>query len=225
MEIIFIIAILIFSIVIHEVAHASVANSLGDSTAKQAGRLTLNPLKHLDLMGSLIVPLFLVIIRAPFLFGWAKPVPINPYNFNDPKYGQLKVSLAGPFANLMVAIFFGIVARFLPLATGIKESIGRYFFSPAGITTEIGFWGLIFYLFFFIIFINTLLAIFNLLPIPPLDGSHVLFTFFPTLEQKMISFYAQTGFIGLFIIIFLIFQLSPFIFPLVHGLSKLIAGI
>ncbi len=225
MEIIFIIAVLIFSIVIHEVAHASVANSLGDPTARQAGRLTLNPIKHLDLMGSLIVPLFLVIMRAPFLFGWAKPVPINPYNFTDQKYGQLKVSLAGPSANFLVAVFFGVIARFLPLATGIKESISHQFLSPSVPMIEVGFWGLIFQLFFFIIFINILLAIFNLLPMPPLDGSHVLFTFFPVLEQKMISFYAKTGFIGFFIIIFLIFQLAPFIFPLVRGLSELIAGV
>ena len=95
MEVIFIITILIFSIVIHEVAHGSMADSLGDPTARYAGRLSLNPLKHLDPMGSFIVPFMLVMMRAPFIIGWAKPVPINPYNFTDQKYGNLKVSLAG----------------------------------------------------------------------------------------------------------------------------------
>ena len=101
METVFIIAILIFSIVIHEVAHGGMANSIGDPTAKYAERLTLNPLKHLDPVGSFFVPFLLIAMRAPFIVGWAKPVPINPYNFNDQKYGRLKVSLAGPLSNLL----------------------------------------------------------------------------------------------------------------------------
>jgi len=96
MDIIFLILILLFSVVIHEVSHGAVANYLGDPTAKYAGRLTLNPLKHIDPIGSILVPLFLVLIQSPFLVGWAKPVPINPYNFRDQKYGSAKVALAGP---------------------------------------------------------------------------------------------------------------------------------
>ena len=117
MEIIFLIVILLFSVVIHEVSHGVVANYLGDPTAKYAGRLTLNPLKHIDPIGSILVPLFLVIIRSPFLIGWAKPVPINPYNFRDQKYGSAKVALAGPASNLAIAIFFGLMLRFVPIGS------------------------------------------------------------------------------------------------------------
>lgn len=224
MEFIFIIGILIFSIVIHEVAHGSMANSLGDPTAKYAGRLTLNPLKHLDFIGSLIVPFFLVVMRSPFIFGWAKPVPINPYNFTDQKYGQLKVALAGPLSNLSLALFFGIVSRFLPLEEGVRGLIGNNF--PSIVMADTGFWGQVFYIFLFIIFINTLLAIFNLIPIPPLDGSYVLFTFFPTLERKIRLFQEKTGFLGFTILIFLmVLTFLPVIINIVFRLFRLIAGV
>ncbi len=225
MESVFIVAILIFSVVIHEVAHGSAANSLGDPTAKYAGRLTLNPLKHLDFMGSFIVPLFLIVMRTPFIFGWAKPVPINPYNFSDQKYGRLKVALAGPLSNLSLAALFGIALRFFPIGPGVKEEIGRNFPSIAAGMMEAGFWGQVLYLFLFIIFINTLLAIFNLIPIPPLDGSHVLFTFFPALEYKMKSLYAKTGFLGIIALILLVVWFLPFVFYFVFGIFKIIAGI
>ena len=113
---IFSLVVLLFSVIIHELAHGSVAYSLGDPTAKYAGRLTLNPLKHLDLFGSIILPLLLFIAGSPFLFGWAKPVPINPYNFTDKKYGEIKVSVAGPASNLSIAIVFGLILRFIPNA-------------------------------------------------------------------------------------------------------------
>ena len=110
MEYLFIIIILIFSIVIHEVAHGAMALHLGDPTAKYAGRLTLNPIKHLDPIGSIIVPIFLIlmteIMGGGIIFGWAKPVPINPYNFKDQKYGSAKVSIAGTVANLALALIF-----------------------------------------------------------------------------------------------------------------------
>ncbi|HID11544.1 MAG TPA: site-2 protease family protein, partial [Candidatus Latescibacteria bacterium] len=157
-DILFLLAILLLSIVIHEVSHGLMASYLGDPTAKYAGRLSLNPLRHLDPVGSVLVPLFLVIMRSPFLFGWAKPVPINPYNFRDQKYGSAKVSLAGPGANLLVALVFGLAIRFLSPAFEIPALLA---------------------IFSFIVFINILLALFNLLPIPPLDGSHILFTFLP----------------------------------------------
>jgi len=158
MGFVFLIAILIFSIVIHEVDHGAMANYLGDPTAKYAGRLTLNPIKHLDLFGSVLVPLFLVLTGSGITIGWAKPVPINPYNFRDQKYGEMKVALAGPAANFGVALVFGLALRFLP---GLVSIPGLYFMLG------------------YIIFINILLALFNLIPIPPLDGSHILFTFLP----------------------------------------------
>ncbi len=225
MEILFIIAILIFSIVIHEVAHGSMANSLGDPTARYAGRLTLNPLKHLDPMGSFIVPFMLIILRAPFIIGWAKPVPVNPYNFTDQKYGQLKVSLAGPLSNLSLAFIFGLASRLIPLEAGVREAIGRGFLSLGEGVIAGDFWGQVFYLFLFIVFINTLLGVFNLIPIPPLDGSYILFTFFPSLEYKMKEIYAKTGFLGFAALILLIFMFFPVIFQLVFKVFGLIAGI
>ena len=118
MEYLFLIIILIFSVVIHEVSHGAIANYLGDPTAKYVGRLTLNPLKHLDPLGSVILPLFLILIAklsgGGIIFGWAKPVPINPSNLRDKKYGEAKVALAGPASNLSVALVFGLALRFIP---------------------------------------------------------------------------------------------------------------
>src|SRR3989344_5480704 len=112
---IFSLIILLFSVVIHELSHGSVANSLGDPTAKYAGRLTLNPLPHLDMFGSIILPLLLFISGSPVLVGWAKPVPINPYNFKDQKFGSFKVSIAGPLTNFALALVFGLAIRLMPL--------------------------------------------------------------------------------------------------------------
>ena len=197
---IFSLIVLLFSIVIHEVSHGEVAYRLGDPTAKYAGRLTLNPLKHLDLFGSLVLPLFLVITRSPFIIGWAKPVPINPYNFRDPKYGSAKVALAGPVANLAIAIFFGLILRFFPALV-----------LPSSFTL----------MFSYIVYINILLAVFNLLPIPPLDGSHILFAFLPQGLFQIKRFLQQYGL--LLLLLFLFFGLG-FIEPLISFLYKLITG-
>lgn len=176
---IFTLIVLLLSIIIHEIAHGSVALYLGDPTAKNAGRLTLNPIKHLDPVGSFFLPLVLFLSGLP-MFGWAKPVPVNPYNFRDQKYGSLKVALAGPGVNLAVALVFGLILRF-SLAF-IPGSLASTFSS--------------------IVYLNILLAVFNLLPIPPLDGSHILFTFLPYSMQKTKIFLTKFGF---FILIFCIF--------------------
>jgi len=203
MEYLFLIVILIFSVVIHEVSHGAVANFLGDPTAKYAGRLTLNPIKHLDPIGSIILPLFLIIMiqitGGGIIFGWAKPVPINPFNFRDQKYGSAKVSLAGPAANLALALFFGLLLRFLPIASGASDLA---------------------LIFSYIVYINILLAVFNLLPIPPLDGSHILFTFLPGKEhiRTILSQY------GLFILLFVLFFFFPVIAAIVNVIFRLIVG-
>lgn len=199
MEILFVIIILIFSIVIHEVAHGAMAYQLGDSTAKYAGRLTLNPLKHLDPIGSFLVPLVLILTTG-MGFGWAKPVPINPYNFRDQRYGAAKTALAGPGANLAVALIFGLALRFIP---------------------ELGLIPAVSLIFSYIVYINILLAIFNLLPIPPLDGSHILFTFLPAGMQQVKMFLGQ---FGIFILIFVIFFLFRWIILVVNLIFILIVG-
>jgi len=203
MEFLFLIIILIFSIVIHEVSHGRVADFLGDPTARYAGRLNLNPLKHLDPIGSIILPIFLIITTGRGI-GWAKPVPINPYNFRDQRYGSLKVAIAGPGSNLIVALFFGLLLRFF---------FAFPIFSPS-----------LYSIFSSIVSLNILLAIFNLIPIPPLDGSHILFTFFPYSMEKTKIFLSQFGF---FILIFLIFFFPPFfklLIYIVNGIFTIIVG-
>jgi len=143
---------LIFSIIIHEVSHGFVAEMLGDPTARLQGRLTLNPIPHIDLVGTIFVPSLLVLLHAPFLFGWAKPVPYNPYNLKNQKWGEAWVAGAGPGVNILLALVFGLIARF---GFGV---LPHTFVMLAGL----------------VVFINILLAFFNLLPIPPLDGSKLL---------------------------------------------------
>ena len=173
-------AALILSVVIHEVAHGAMALRLGDETAKLAGRLTLNPIKHLDLVGSFLFHLFLKLAGAPFILGWAKPVPYDPTRLHkDLRYGPLKVALVGPASNLLVALIIGIIIR-----------AGDSFLS----LESIGFLG-------FVVFLNILLAVFNLLPIPPLDGSKVLPLFLP---PRAILAIEKVGFLGVIIILALL---------------------
>lgn len=188
LEGVFVIAVFIYSVVIHEVSHGAIAHALGDDTAKNLGRLTLNPLKHLDMFGSVLLPLFLVIIRSPFVFGYAKPVPYNPLNLRDRKYGPAKVAFAGPAANLALAALFGIMLRFLPASLEISTL-------PKLLS--------------FIVQINLLLAIFNLMPIPPLDGHWLLLTFLPNKFAALKLFILRYN-----LIIFLIFLF--FVFPLIY---------
>jgi Zn-dependent protease len=228
MEYLFLIIILIFSVVIHEVSHGMMANYLGDPTAKNAGRLTLNPIKHLDPIGSIIVPIFLIITTGTGI-GWAKPVPINPYNFRDQKYGSAKVALAGPGSNLILAFIFGLFNRFLPLSGAVKENIVSSLFLRGGgdlyPLLQGNFLASIFLIFSFIVIINILLATFNLIPISPLDGSHILFTFLPPSLNNVKIFLTQFGF---FIIIFIVFFFPwafHFIFYIVNLIFSLIVGI
>jgi len=150
--------VFVLSIVVHECAHGLAALWCGDTTARDRGRLTLNPLPHIDPLGSLIVPGVLFLVHAPFLFGWAKPVPINWANLRSPRNDPVKVALAGPLSNALLALAFAALARLAP---------GTGFFAPL---RTMGVAGVVW---------NCALGLFNLIPIPPLDGSWVLMRFLP----------------------------------------------
>jgi Zn-dependent protease len=158
--------VLLLSVVVHEVAHAIVAKWEGDDTAYRLGRVTLNPLPHLDLMGSFVVPLLLLALNTSFIFGWAKPVPVNPGKYRDYVKGDIRVSLAGIVSNLVLAVIFTL---FLALFQWLGSMMG--FGGALDILSQAAYYG---------IFINLILAFFNLIPIPPLDGSHVLYHLLPT---------------------------------------------
>ncbi len=200
-DFIFAITILIMSIVVHEVSHGYIAGILGDPTAKLAGRLTLNPIKHLDFLGSIVVPL-ITSIAGGFIFGWAKPVPYNPYNLKNQKWGPALVGIAGPASNVLIAIVFGILIR-LNISFNLFPSS---FIEIAGL----------------VVLINLILAIFNLVPIPPLDGSKVLFALIP---YRYSHIQAKIEQYGLILLIFFIFFLFKTIFPIISLLFKLITGI
>lgn len=200
---IFSILVFLFSIVIHEVAHGYAAEHLGDPTARDAGRLTLNPVSHIDPIGSVLMPFILVLSGSPILFGWAKPVPYNPDNLRNPKMGAAQIAAAGPAANLVLAVAFGLLLRFLPYS-GYSDPILNDLFAA-------------------VVWVNVLLAVFNLVPIPPLDGSKVLFAFLPNsrgsyLVQRSLE---QYGFILLLLFIFFGFH---YIVPIINFLFGIIAG-
>ena len=198
--IIFSVAILIMSVVIHEVAHGYAALFMGDVTAKYEGRLTMNPIKHLDPFGSVIFPLILAMINPNFVFGWAKPVPYNPYNLRNKRWGELLVAIAGPISNILLAILMGIVVRFGPMI-GLPTA----FYDLAELT----------------VVINIYLAVFNMMPIPPLDGSKVLFALFPESADKFRNALERYG---IFFLLVFIFFLSGIISPIVEVLAKIILG-
>lgn len=181
---IIILPVLVLSIIVHEVSHAWMALRCGDDTAYRLGRITLNPMRHLDLMGSLIVPAILVLSHAPLIFAWAKPVPINPLLFNEPRRDTLLVSLAGPVSNLLLALAASLFIRFANVFSSVPFSSGALYYDIA----------------YFVIFINSVLAVFNLLPIPPLDGSKILAYFMPA---KMAYHYERSGRVGFIIVILL----------------------
>ena len=175
------------AIVLHEVAHGYMALRLGDPTARNLGRLTLNPLAHIDPIGTILVPVILAIIGAP-LFGWAKPVPINPRNFRDPFRGMLFVALAGPGTNIALALGTVIFGRLLLLM--VPQSL-----NPASISFGVNLLTAFFALLGKLVTINLFLAVLNLIPIPPLDGSRVLTYFLPTEGRRIMLSLERYGFI------------------------------
>ncbi len=179
---IFSIAILIVSVVAHEVSHGYVADMLGDPTARLAGRLTLNPLKHIDPLGSIVVPI--LTSMAGFAFGWAKPVPYNPYNIQNGNKGVAMVAAAGPLTNIFIATIFAVIIK-----TRALEG-----FLPNEIIS----------LLVYIVIINLVLAIFNITPIPPFDGSKILFSLLPYKYRKVEEFFERNQLLILFIFIFFV---------------------
>ncbi|PIS13665.1 MAG: site-2 protease family protein [Candidatus Tagabacteria bacterium CG09_land_8_20_14_0_10_41_14] len=200
-DFIFAIAVLIMSVVFHEVSHGYSAYLLGDPTAKYAGRLTLNPIKHLDFVGSLIVPAITYLLGG-FIIGWAKPVPYNPYNLKNQKWGPAIVGASGPLANFFLVAVFGLLIRFSSFLS---------FLPPA-------FWQIA----ILIAFINLILGVFNLIPIPPLDGSKLLFALLPYQWRHVQDFLERYGF---FILIFFIIFFLRLLLPAVLSLFKLITGV
>ena len=197
---IFQIVTLLFSVVIHEVSHGVMALKLGDDTAKNMGRLTLNPIPHLDPIGSVLLPLILIATGSPFIIGWAKPVPYNPMKlYKDLKYGPLKVALVGPGSNVVLALIVGLVIR-----------LGGGLLSPVAMALLVQ-----------IVFINVLLAVFNLIPIPPLDGSKILTVLLPPeLSRGLQSIEAG----GVMLVFILLMFFGEAIFYVTTLLSVLIIG-
>ena len=181
-DFIFQILVLIISVMAHEVAHGAAAYAFGDPTAKNQGRLTLNPLKHIDMFGSIILPALLYFTHAGFLFGWAKPVPYNPYNLHNRRLGEFCVSIAGIVTNFIIAIVFSIVIKFA-VALSLSQPVID--------------------LILYIILLNVTLGVFNLVPIPPLDGSKILFTLVPYRYEHHLITLEKYGFY--FLIIFIVF--------------------
>jgi len=193
--------VLIISIILHEVSHGYMAEYLGDPTARLLGRLTLNPIPHIDPMGSIVLPLIFVLTGSPIVFGWAKPVPYDPRNIRGSqfkeRYGGALVAAAGPLVNILLAVIFGLVIRFAGLSAPMIQ------------------------FFLIVVIINISLAVFNLIPIPPLDGHHILSAILPSsLRQKYLSLY-RYSFILMFIVAFVLWQ---FVSPLVLIIVRAITG-
>jgi Zn-dependent protease len=194
MSTVFFVFVIVFSAIIHEYSHGWMANQLGDPTAKYAGRLTLNPMKHIDPIGSILLPILL--IPTGFLFAYAKPVPYNPYNLKDQKWGPVKVALAGPISNFILAFIFGLALQFLPV----------------GPMTEF---------LYIIVYANVILGVFNLVPIPPLDGSKVLFAVLPDNAEHIKQILQRYGFL---ILIVFIMSFSHILTPFIKFFVNLFVG-
>jgi Zn-dependent protease len=198
LQLVFYFLVIIPSAIIHEYAHGAMADRLGDPTARYAGRLTLNPKAHIDVWGTLLMPLLLFFLtRGSFLFAYAKPVPYNPYNLKNHKWGPAMVALAGPAANLLLAAAFALVVRLFP-------------------TSAVAMFAYI------IVYANVMLLVFNLVPIPPLDGSKILYAILPDSARGVKIFLERYSFILLMIFIFFLFQL---ITPVIGWIMTLLIGV
>ncbi|HEY5220995.1 MAG TPA: site-2 protease family protein [Candidatus Paceibacterota bacterium] len=219
--IVFEFGVLLFSAVLHEVAHGYEAERLGDNTARDAGRLTLNPLAHLDPFMSFLMPLVLFLTTG-FFFAGAKPVPYNPNNLKDPRTGAVKVALAGPATNLLIALVFGVISVLLPIASATKDALFNAI-AGGGAPVFTGPLDGAYFFFLIIVYINILLGIFNLVPIPPLDGSKLLFLVLPPTPAtyKFMYFMERWGLILVLIFVFFGFGI---IFPVINFFFALFTG-
>ncbi len=192
MDSLYVLPILLFSIVVHEVAHGWMALRLGDSTARDAGRLTFNPIPHIDLIGSIVIPLLSFISAGAVFIAWAKPVPVNPAFFRNFRRDDILVSIAGPVSNLLMACFCSILYILL------VHILGPMMLAESDLQREMVVF--VIRMFDYGITLNIFLAVFNLIPVPPLDGSHVLSSLLP---EKMGEQFRQIGFFGILVVIML----------------------
>jgi Zn-dependent protease len=199
---IFSLIVLIISIVVHEVAHGYTAYLFGDMTAKYQGRLTFNPIKHIDPFGSIILPFLMSLLPGGLILGWAKPVPINPYNFTRRKLGEFATAFAGPLSNICIAAVFIVLIRF-------SDVIGM----SAGFIQ----------LSFAVVLINSVLAFFNLIPIPPLDGYRIVAVLLPVRVVERFEYFSQR--FGIFIVLFFVLFLWNPIFMMLLSLLEVLTGI
>jgi Zn-dependent protease len=195
-SIVYVLPVLLFSVIIHECAHGYVAEWWGDPTARMLGRLTLNPLPHIDLFGSILVPGMLILSGSGILFGWAKPVPVTPENFRDRRMGDITVSLAGPASNILLALGFAAILAVAGLISGGG--------APSEVVWQLCTYGIL---------LNFVLAVFNLLPIPPLDGSHVVANLLPGPAAYAYRSMGQYGLLIVFLLLFIPGLLSTIFLP------------
>lgn len=202
----------LFAVVLHEVAHGWVANRLGDPTAARLGRLTLNPISHVDIYGTILIPLFLVAVGAPFIFGYAKPVPVNYYNLGNPKRDMIWVAAAGPVTNIILAVASVYLFK---AVYGLENLLPEILQSPLAMMAEGS------------VRMNVMLAAFNLLPLPPLDGGRVLVGLAPQPLSSIVARIEPFGFVILLALLMthtLDFFLEPFVYFVLRLVQGLVIG-
>ncbi|MCL6583904.1 MAG: site-2 protease family protein [bacterium] len=215
---------ILLAIILHEISHGWMANRLGDPTAKHAGRLTLNPIPHIDIFGTIILPTLLIFTQSGIVFGYAKPVPINPYNLKEPKKDMILIAGAGPLANLILAVLSALVLRTLSLfdpsilySSMVRRlNLGHSILYPLALMCTKS------------IQINVVLGLFNLIPIPPADGGRIVAGLLPQRQAEIYNKIEPFGMIILFTIIFFDDQLgilSRTLYPMISILTRLLIWI